>query len=54
MSYTPFVNLVKLFHVNKLHMVFVLRPFAATDAKQGKRLEKVYFAICSVKVKQLP
>lgn len=43
MSYTPFVISVKLFHANKLDMAFVLRPFAATDAKQGQRLEKSLF-----------
>ena len=42
MSYTPFVISVKLFHANKLDMFFVLRPFAATDAKQGQRLEKMF------------
>lgn len=43
MSCTTFVIPVKLFHVNKLDTVFVLRPFAAIDAKQGKRLEKCLF-----------
>ena len=43
MSCTTFVIPLKPFYVNKLYMVFVLKPLAATDAKQGKRLEKSLF-----------
>ena len=43
MSCNTFVIPVKLFHANKLYMVFVLKPLAATDVKQGQRLEKCLF-----------
>lgn len=43
MSCATFVIPVRPFYVNKLYMVFVLKPLAATDAKQGKRLEKSLF-----------